>query len=99
MLFLVLATISFAQSNLYLPLNIKHAYENGTRSFDGKPGPNYWQNRSEYNIKVDLDPISKLLKGTEDIVYYNNSPDSLSQIVIRLYQNISKPNAKRDFYY
>ena len=89
--------IAFAQSNLRLPLNIKPAYENGTRSFDGMPGKNYWQNKSEYDIKVNLDPKTKILKGSENIVYHNNSTDSLSQIVIRLYHNISKPNARRDF--
>ncbi|HEX9251521.1 MAG TPA: M1 family metallopeptidase, partial [Ignavibacteriaceae bacterium] len=61
-------------------------------------GQNYWQNKSDYNIKVNLDPKTKILQGSEDIVYYNNSPDSLSQIVVRLYHNISKPNARRDFY-
>jgi hypothetical protein len=89
--------ISFAQNNLNIPLNIMPAYEKGTRSFDGTPGKNYWQNKSQYNIKVNLDPRTKVLKGSETIIYHNNSNDSLSQIVIRLYHNISKPNAKRDF--
>jgi hypothetical protein len=91
-------TNSFAQKDFYIPLNIKQAYEKGTRAYDGKPGPNYWQNHSQYNINVNINPATKLLQGSEDIVYYNNSPDSLSQIVVRLYQNISKPNARRDFY-
>ncbi|MBK7630264.1 MAG: M1 family metallopeptidase [Ignavibacteriales bacterium] len=89
--------ISFGQNNLKIPLNIKPAYEKGTRSLDGMPGKNYWQNKSEYNIKVNLDPKTKLLQGSEDIIYHNNSNDSLSQIVVRLYHNISKPNARRDF--
>ena len=29
---------------LYIPRNVKIAYEKGTRSKDGKPGLNYWQN-------------------------------------------------------
>ena len=92
-----LTSISFAQNDSYIPLNIRPAYEKGTRSLDGKPGSNYWQNSAKYDIKVKLDPAIKLLQGSEDIVYYNNSPDSLSQIVIRLYQNISKSTARRDF--
>ncbi len=88
---------SFAQKESYLPLNIKPAYEKGTRSFDGNPGPNYWQNKSDYKINVKLDPRTKLLEGSEVITYYNNSPDSLSELVIRLYHNINKPNAHRDF--
>ena len=94
----VFTALTQAQLNSYIPLNIKPAYEKGTRSLDGKPGQNYWQNRSEYNIKVNLDPRTKLLQGFEDIVYHNNSPDSLSQIIVRLYHNINKPNAMRDFY-
>ncbi|MEO8233404.1 MAG: M1 family metallopeptidase [Ignavibacteriota bacterium] len=91
-----LTSFSFAQNELKIPLNIKPSYKNGTRSFDGTPGKNYWQNKSDYNIKVNLDPKTKLLKGSEEVVYYNNCSDSLSQIVIRLYHNISKPNARRD---
>ncbi len=88
---------SVAQDGLRIPLNIKPAYENGTRSYDGKPGKNYWQNKSDYDIKVNLDPKTKLLQGTEDIVYFNNSPDSLSLLVVRLYHNVGKPIARRDF--
>ena len=91
-------TISFAQNKSYVPLNIKPAYERETRSYDGKPGPNYWQNHASYDITVNLDPKTKLLMGSEKIVYYNNSPDSLTQIVVRLYQNINKPFSRRDFY-
>ena len=96
-LLIIVSTLSYTQSNFYLPLNIKTAYEKGTRSIDGNPGKNYWQNRSNYNIKVNLDPNTKILEGAEDIVYFNNSPDSLSEIIIRLYHNIIKPNARRDF--
>jgi len=94
----VFTIITVAQNNSFIPLNIKPAYEKGTRSVDGKPGLNYWQNKADYSIKVNLDPRTKILKGSEDIVYYNNSPDSLSQIVVRLYHNVNKPNAIRDFY-
>jgi hypothetical protein len=95
---LLLIADSFAQKESYIPLNIKPAYEKGTRSLDGNPGPNYWQNSAKYNIKVNLDPRLKILFGSEEIIYNNNSPDSLSQIVVRLYQNISKATALRDFY-
>lgn len=98
LLMLVLSSLTFAQNNSFIPLNIKSAYQKGTRSFDGKPGPNYWQNKSEYNIKAKLDPRTKVLEGSEEIVYYNNSPDSLSELVIRLYHNVNKTNARRDFY-
>jgi len=100
--FLILVVLTFsslalAQDESYVPLNIRNTYKKNTRSYDGKPGINYWQNNSEYKINAKLDPGTRVLEGTEQIKYYNNSPDSLSEIVIRLYHNINKPNAKRDF--
>ncbi|HEX2866435.1 MAG TPA: M1 family metallopeptidase [Ignavibacteriales bacterium] len=95
---LLLRTDSFSQSkDLYVPLNIKTAFDKQTRSHDGMPGKNYWQNRSVYKIKASLDPKTKVLSGTEKITYFNNSPDTLSKLVIRLYQDILKSSSARDF--
>lgn len=85
------------QNDLYMPLNIKKAYENGTRNYDGTPGSNYWQNSSDYKIKVEIDPQKKMLYGSETITYHNNSPDTLKLLVIRLYQDIFKIGSARDF--
>ncbi len=87
---------TFAQQE-YIPRNIKDAYNKGTRSLDGTPGHNYWQNSSDYTIKADFDPSDRLLTGKETIIYHNNSPDTLNRIVLRLYQNINKDNAARNF--
>lgn len=87
----------FSQTNYYIPRNVLKAYEKGTRSFDGKPGKNYWQNSSDYKIQVSVNPKTRILSGREFITYYNNSPDTLTEIVMRLYPNISKPSSKRDF--
>ena len=96
MIFL-LTTISFAQnSSIYIPRNIVKAYEKGTRSYDGKPGPNYWTNHSDYKIQAELFPKERIVKGTEQIKYYNDSPDSLRRIVLRLYQDIMKKGNSRD---
>jgi hypothetical protein len=73
---------------LFTTTNIQNAYENGTRSPDGKPGKNYWQNFADYNIKVSFDPSTQLLKGSETISYENNSPDTLKEVIIRLYPDL-----------
>lgn len=99
-LFTLIILFSFnilSQNNYYIPRNVLKAYEKGTRSFDGKPGKNYWQNSSDYKIQVSIDPKTRILSGKEFIKYHNNSPDSLGELVIRLYPNISKPTSKRDF--
>jgi hypothetical protein len=88
---------STAQENLYIPRNILLAYEKGTRSFDGKPGAKYWQNSAEYKINVEVDPAIYLINGSEEILYYNNSPDTLKKIVLRLYPNIFKKGSARDY--
>ncbi|PZP51999.1 MAG: aminopeptidase [Pseudopedobacter saltans] len=81
---------------LYMPRNIKAAFEKGTRSIDGKPGPNYWQNKGVYDIQLTAYPDQRKMEGTETIQYDNNSPDSLKGIVLRFVNNIHKPTAARD---
>ena len=97
-LLLTLGTLfSFAQtsSTLYVPRDIGIAYKKGTRSPDGKPGPRYWQNTGRYSITVTAMPPDRTIQGSEQIVYSNNSPDTLKYIVIRLVQNIHKPGVAR----
>lgn len=86
-----------SQTSLYMPLDIKKVYSNGTRNYDGTPGKYYWQNSADYKIHVQVFPIEKLLKGIETITYFNNSPDTLKEIVFRLYQNIYQFGAPREF--
>ncbi len=83
-------------SDLKMPKEIKKAYEKQTRSYDGKPGTNYWQNFSEYKIKAEVKPVTRVLTGSEQIIYYNNSPDTLKQLVLKLYQNMYKKGAARN---
>ncbi len=83
------------ESQLYIPVNVQKTYVNKTRSFDGKPGSEYWQNSSDYKIKVKVDPESGKISGIENITYSNNSPDTLQQIVIRLYQDYFKKGNTR----
>jgi len=80
-----------------LPLEVKQAYKSGTRAPSGYPGPNYWQNNAKYEIDVRLLLGEKILKGEEMVTYFNNSPDTLDRIVIRLYQNIYKKGNPREW--
>jgi hypothetical protein len=99
LVFLTIITIpivSDAQQTLIIPKGNALAYEKQTRKNDGTPGPNYWQNTSDYFIKVSVDVEHKTITGHERIVYYNNSPDSLNMIVIRLYQDLFKKGGNRN---
>jgi hypothetical protein len=82
-------------SALYMPRAVKQAYRKGTRSPDGRPGPNYWQNRGRYNIAMTALPPNRTIQGSEQITYFNNSPDTLRNPVIKLFLNIHKPGAPR----
>jgi peptidase M1-like protein len=81
---------------LYMPRAIKRAYADGTRSLDGRPGPKYWQNHGRYTINVTVAPPNRTVRGSEQIVYANHSPDTLHQIVVKLFVNIHRPGAPRD---
>jgi len=87
--------LAYGQSSLYTPREVKIAYKKGTRSPDGRPGPNYWQNHGRYEITINAAPPDRLIRGTENISYFNNSPDTLRVIVFRLTVNIHKPGAVR----
>ncbi len=88
---------NWAQNNLLVPRNIQKAYDKGTRSMDGMPGPRYWQNKSQYIIQASLDPKKRLLKGEETITYFNNSPDTLKQIRIKLAHDLYKKGGQRAY--
>lgn len=96
--FYLIAIISVGQnSTLYSPACIRDAVKNHTRTENGNPGANYWQNHAAYSIKASLDPEAMLLTGSEKIAYMNNSPDSLNYVVVKLLQNFYKKGGARDF--
>jgi len=94
---MMMAYFSFSQSGIFESKEISQAYEKGTRSVKGVPGENYWQNTVSYKLKAELNPESKILKGTASISYYNNSPDSLRYLVLKLLPNIHKKGGARDY--
>jgi hypothetical protein len=66
---------------------IRRAYEAGTRDSTGRPGRNYWQLRTDYTINASLDPATQRITGRERVVIHNASPDTLTQIGLRLDPN------------
>lgn len=99
-LFIIALIISYSHflqaQSLYMPRDVKQAFAKGTRSADGKPGKNYWQNHGRYTISMTAMPPDRTIRGTEQITYVNNSPDTLRVAVIKLFLNIHKPGAPRN---
>ena len=60
---------------------------NDIRRPSGSPGKDYWQQKVDYDIRVELDDQRQILTGSETITYHNNSPDELPVLWIQLDQN------------
>ncbi len=63
---------------------------NEFRMASGAPGPRYFQQRADYDIRATLDTTTKTLRGELTIRYTNNSPDTLPFIWLQVEQNAFK---------
>ncbi len=63
------------------------------RTADGRPGPDYWQQRADYDIVATLDTGRHTIKGHVSLVYTNNSPDTLRYVWMQLDQNLYRPGS------
>ena len=64
------------------------------RTGSGAPGPDYWQQRADYVIRVSLDTVRQTVSGEERITYTNNSPDTLDFVWIQLDQNLFNSSSR-----
>jgi hypothetical protein len=60
---------------------------NEYRLASGAPGPAYWQNRADYDIRATLDTARQELHGELTLHYTNNSPTALDHIWLQVEQN------------
>jgi hypothetical protein len=67
---------------------------NRVRGADGRPGPDYWQQRADYTIAATLDTATQAVRGTVSIRYTNNSPDTLRWLWLQLDQNLYRTGSK-----
>jgi hypothetical protein len=74
---------------------IRRALATGTRDSTGRPGRNYWQLSTDYAIDARLDQATSTVSGTERVVIHNASDSALRTIVLRLDQNLFRPDAVR----
>ena len=57
------------------------------RTASGAPGHEYWQQRADYEIEVELNDDNQSITGKEKVIYYNESPDPLDYLWLQLDQN------------
>jgi len=77
------------------PPAYRRAIANGTRTDTGRPGSDYWIQEAEYSLRASIDPMTKWLAGSGEIVYTNNSPDDLEELHLELVQNFHAEGAMR----
>jgi len=82
-------------TSLFAPLEL--TAPNIYRSGSGAPGPKYWQNRADYDIKASLDTTTKTLTGSLRMRYTNNSPDTLHFIWMQVEQNAFKDKSLNSY--
>ena len=77
---LLVATFAYAQQNTdqskFRQLGTELPTPNTYRTASGAPGESYWQQRVDYDIKVELDDEKQKIRGTKRITYYKKSPHS-----------------------
>jgi hypothetical protein len=83
-------TAAASAQELIKPANIQKAYDKGTRSLNGRPGKKYWENHGRYNIAVTMLPPNRTVTGVEQITYFNNSPDKLDSLNMKLIVNVHR---------
>lgn len=76
-----------ATAQFQFPQNNYQSQENPLYWKNRKPHDAYWQQDVYYHIKADLNEKTDIITGTEQLTYWNNSPDELSFVYFHLYQN------------
>ncbi|RXG17956.1 peptidase M1-like protein [Leeuwenhoekiella aestuarii] len=56
----------------------------------------YWQQHVDYKMEVDMNVEDYNYTGKQELVYTNNSPDTLNQVFYHLYFNAFQPDSEMD---
>ncbi|NBL66076.1 M1 family peptidase [Flavobacterium sp. NST-5] len=56
----------------------------------------YWQQAVDYKMEVDVDVKTFKYTGKQELVYSNNSPDTLKKVFFHLYNNAFQPGSEMD---
>ena len=65
-------------------------------AFTGISQKDYWQQHVEYNMNIDMDVNTNRFNGEQELIYKNNSPDTLTKVFYHLYYNAFQPGSMMD---
>ena len=57
---------------------------------------NYWQQKADYTMDVKINVKTHSYKASQELTYYNNSPDTLSRVFYHLYYKAFQPGSGMD---
>lgn len=60
------------------------------------PNPGYWQQHVDYKMDVSMDVKTYRYTGKQQLVYTNNSKDTLNRVFYHLYNNAFQPGSEMD---
>ena len=80
-------------NNKFKQLYDQFADPNKYHNASGAPGVEYFQQKVDYVMDIELDDEKSKLYGQETITYTNNSPDPLPYLWIQVDQNIREKDA------
>ncbi len=85
--------LGHTNQNKFRQLYDEFATPNSYRTASGAPGINYFQQKVDYIMDIELDDENTKLYGHQTITYTNNSPDELPYLWVQLDQNIRKKDS------
>lgn len=89
----LIANVVFGQYDPLSPPNTFRSSDNPLYWNNRPPSSDYWQQDVHYIISAELDVETDVITGKQRLIYWNNSPDTLTHLFFHLYQNAYTPNS------
>lgn len=99
---LLMAVILLSTTGVKSQYQFQNNYRSSQNSLywkNHKPYEGYWQQDVYYQIQAELNDSTESIHGKMRLVYYNNSPKSLTEAYFHLYQNSTLKNGLTDKLY
>jgi hypothetical protein len=96
------ALFNIAIAQEYNPIALPNSYQSVDNPYywaNKKPSSDYWQQDVSYKIHATIDENTDIITGKEELIYWNNSPDTLKVVYFHLYQNAFTPDSYLDNLY
>ena len=87
-MFLFVLLLSCSQTK-----EVTYANDTSSTTFSA---PTYWQQHVNYTMNINVDAEKHQYKGKQELVYTNNSPDTLHRVFYHLYFNAFQPGSQMD---